>query len=422
MKLLIITSAYSKYLEAFYARRPDLSASGYLEQKESYRLDAFGWASSWTEPLSRHGWQVQEMVWNVAPMQRAWARERGRKDHAQLGLKEISLLQAKEFQPDIVWFDDYDEVFLRALRKEVPSIKGVLGWVGSAIPRTDVWRHLDLVLSCAPESVALLKKEGVPALHFPHSFDPTVLERVEKRRKSVDLSFVGQLVRFSDYHLKRDSLLEQLAGQVALEIYSPSSCTSRREDLRSQIKVTLCHGMGVLRRLGVPESRLRRLPVLGIVAGLEPEQCWSVNPRLRRFLKPPVFGMEMFQLVADSLLTLNIHADSSPDFASNMRLYEVTGVGSCLVSDWKKNLHEIFEPDREVVAFKSPEECVEKVKWLLEHPDQAAAIAAAGQRRTLDNYTFAHRAGALAEQFGKLLSGRCGSIATRRCSGGMDAA
>jgi spore maturation protein CgeB len=32
-----------------------------------------------------------------------------------------------------------------------------------------------------------------------------------------------------------------------------------------------------------------------------------------------------------------------------------------------ENLSELFEIDREVVTYKSVDECIEKVKWLLEH-------------------------------------------------------
>ncbi|WP_224982614.1 glycosyltransferase family protein [Geomonas agri] len=396
MKLLIITSSYARYLQSFYGSRPELGACTYAVQKEAYEQDAFGWSSCWRDALRPHGWDVLDIIWNVEPMQRAWARDRGMKQWSTVDLKQILLLQAKEFQPDLVWFDEYDQALLHALRRDIPSIRGVLGWVGSAMPKTEVWSDLDLILSCAPESVTALQQEGYPARCFPHSFDPTILQRLDKREKSLEITFIGQLLRFNDFHLQRDALLELLSRQVPLAIHSPSASTSRADHLKSLVKVGVNLGMRGLTKLGVSEKSLRGLPLLGVVAGLTPEQCWPVNPRLRPFLKPALFGLEMFQLVADSLLALNIHADSSPLFASNMRLYEVSGVGSCLVSDWKQNLHEIFEPDREVAVFRSAEECVEKVKWLLEHRIVAEEMGRAAQRRTLENYTFAHRAPGLA--------------------------
>jgi len=70
----------------------------------------------------------------------------------------------------------------------------------------------------------------------------------------------------------------------------------------------------------------------------------------------------------------------------------VTGVAGCLLTDWKPNLGEMFAIDKEVVAYRSIAECIEKGRWLLEHPAERRAIAAAGQARTLREHTFGHRA------------------------------
>jgi spore maturation protein CgeB len=103
----------------------------------------------------------------------------------------------------------------------------------------------------------------------------------------------------------------------------------------------------------------------------------------------------MYQVLHDSAVTLNIHADSSPEYASNSKLFEGTGVGTCLLTDWRRNIGELFAPEREVVTYRTPAECVEKARWLLEHPRERREIARAGQARVLREHTFAHRAGRL---------------------------
>jgi len=100
----------------------------------------------------------------------------------------------------------------------------------------------------------------------------------------------------------------------------------------------------------------------------------------------------MFQQLHDSRVALNTHIDISPVNASNMRLFEATGVGACLLTDWKANLSELFQPDAEVVAYRDAGECVEKVKYLLAHEAERRRIAVAGQRRTLRDHTFESRA------------------------------
>jgi spore maturation protein CgeB len=102
-------------------------------------------------------------------------------------------------------------------------------------------------------------------------------------------------------------------------------------------------------------------------------------------------------VLAKSKVCFNCHIDVAGNSAGNMRLFEATGVGSCLLTDWKSNLSDFFEPDREVATYRNAEECSEKVRFLLEHPQERECIAAAGQRRTLRDHTFSQRASQLDE-------------------------
>jgi len=56
------------------------------------------------------------------------------------------------------------------------------------------------------------------------------------------------------------------------------------------------------------------------------------------------------------------------------------------------------------VTYKSEEDCIEKVNWLLSHPNELKQIAAAGQKRTLRDHTFEKRAEELHEIISKELS------------------
>lgn len=79
---------------------------------------------------------------------------------------------------------------------------------------------------------------------------------------------------------------------------------------------------------------------------------------------------------------------------------------SCLMTDWKVNLPEMFEPDVEIVTYRTAGECSEKVRYLLDHEDERQKIAAAGQRRTLRDHTYRRRAEQVDEILTKLLAGR----------------
>jgi len=104
-----------------------------------------------------------------------------------------------------------------------------------------------------------------------------------------------------------------------------------------------------------------------------------------------VWGLDMYRALARSKVTLNRHINVAENNANNMRLYEATGVGSLLITDRKDNLGEIFEIGKEVVAYSTPEEAAELIRYYLDHPEEAATIAKAGQARTLREHTYRHR-------------------------------
>jgi spore maturation protein CgeB len=60
---------------------------------------------------------------------------------------------------------------------------------------------------------------------------------------------------------------------------------------------------------------------------------------------------------------------------------------ACLVTDWKPNLKDFFDPETEIVSYKNVDEAAEKIKYLLQNDHERNSIAAAGQKRTLQNYT-----------------------------------
>ena len=99
----------------------------------------------------------------------------------------------------------------------------------------------------------------------------------------------------------------------------------------------------------------------------------------------------MYGKLYNARIALNHHINVAQNYANNMRLYEATGVGSLLLTDYKDNLHCLFEPGRDVVAYHSVKECAELIQHYLEHEDERAAIAKAGQSRTLAEHTYFHR-------------------------------
>jgi spore maturation protein CgeB len=104
----------------------------------------------------------------------------------------------------------------------------------------------------------------------------------------------------------------------------------------------------------------------------------------------------MYRALQRSLVTFNSHVPTSR-IARNMRLFEATGVGACLITDWRENMNDLFADGTEIVTYRSKEECLEKLRWLIAHPEETRQIAASGQRRCLSDHTYRSRAAILDE-------------------------
>ncbi len=91
-------------------------------------------------------------------------------------------------------------------------------------------------------------------------------------------------------------------------------------------------------------------------------------------------------------LALNISRDSMARFGFSpaTRVFEATGAGACLISDWWPGIEHFFEPNREILVAKSGEEVAAFIEEVDE--DHARRIGDAALRRALSEHTYARRA------------------------------
>lgn len=401
MRILKLGVYYPAYLDQFYRARPGLEREDYATQHAALLHDAFGSADFWTSALTSLGHVTADLVINAEPLQRAWAREHGRPWPDGEWTLAVGLEQVKAFRPDVLLVADYSTVtyaFLRQVRSECPSIRLTLIWCSAPYRDGEVFRACDMVLSCVPELVDDFRAQGLRAEHVNHAFEPRILERLPAvPAASVDFSFLGSVILAGSFHRERARILDALVRETRLEIWSDVSLPSLRSRAAQRARRLAFDAMAQARRLGVPQQTLAALPLIGRAARwpVRPSSIETVGPRIARRTRKPLYGLAMFARLRESRVTLNSHIAISRHSASNMRMFEATGVGTCLLTDRKERLPELFEPDREVVTYASAAECVEKVRYLLDHERERASIAAAGQRRTLRDHTFAHRAAQL---------------------------
>jgi len=414
MKFIYLTTLYASVIKDFYAKQTSRSSLGYSEQRAELERQGYGWTGAFGPALSGLGYEVLEISANVEEMQRAWAKENGLAWPIASWKKDIAFAQVRAADPEIIFVDNpvlFDRTWLDRVRMSCPHLRLILGFTGTSSSVLDTLRCYDGVLSCLRFQQEELKHQGMRAFYLRHAFNRKSLPSSLQRGPVVpEVCFVGGMVRANSYHLEREKFLEALVEKLPVSMYCPQYEISTGYDyLNTGARHILYTSMQVLRLLGCSDASRERLPFVGRSAGWKAWPMLQINPHLRRQMRPAVFGNEMLTTLRGAAIAFNKHIDFAGDEAGNMRLYEATGAGSCLLTDAKRNLSDFYVLDREVVAYESISECVEKAKWLLEHPQEREAIAIAGQQRTLRDHTFENRALDLHEIVQKCLAIRGGA-------------
>lgn len=113
----------------------------------------------------------------------------------------------------------------------------------------------------------------------------------------------------------------------------------------------------------------------------------------------PVAAEEIPRIIRESILSLNF-GDSGVQLRGGKlyrsrqikaRVFEVPGAGGCLLTEPADHLEAYLAPGREIEVFSGADELVEKIRYLLAHPEYRDAMAMAGFLKTSDAHTYQAR-------------------------------
>lgn len=362
MKILVVDAYYAAFLRSFYEQHPDLLRRSYAEHWRILMDQCFGTADFYSSNLVKLCHKATEVVANCEPLQRQWAKEHGielvetkprwtvrmrrgfipwpQRIRSAEWFYTVLTAQVKHYRPDVLYIQDMNGTSPAFLHEVRPYVKLITGQIACPIGQGADFSEYDLVLSSFPHFVERFRQNGLTSEYFNLGFEPRVLGRLKEQGPHYQTVFVGGL---SAAHFDRIRLLEKIASSQTLDVWG--------------------YGINELD----PKS-----PLQAIHHG----NAWA---------------LEMYNILYNSKIVLNNHISAAENYANNMRLYEATGVGTLLITDYKDNLHTLFEPGKEVVAYTSAEECVELINYYLEHEEERKAIARAGQERTLAEHTYYER-------------------------------
>ncbi len=77
--------------------------------------------------------------------------------------------------------------------------------------------------------------------------------------------------------------------------------------------------------------------------------------------------------------------------AVNQRVFDVPASGSFLLTDYRRQLEDLFEPDKEVICFRSPQEACELADFYLHHDGARQKIVDAALKRVRSTHRYGQR-------------------------------
>jgi len=393
-KFLKISSYYRDFLKDYYTRFPEVKILDYEGQHTQLMCQYFAWSDNYGRLLAHKGIETMEIVANAMPMQKIWAKENG--FSSDLSPEEIVCRQIEHFKPNVIYFQDsitFNSAFINRLKSQHPFIRLIIGNICSPFTSSQIedFKSFDYLTVCSPQFREILSKYGIKCVLIPHAFDKRILEKIniDNYYPESDLLFTGSIIPDEGFHNIRLQILENLVNNnILFDFYGNLPDISLLGLFKRQASYSTAHILDKIGLGNITDS----VPLIRKGRGHKtmPKQI-HISKELQKIVKPPLFGMEMFKALSKAKIGFNNHGDCAGDYVANMRMFETTGVGSCLLTDMKKDLHHYFNIDYEVVAYSSADECIEKVKWLINHPQQCREIALKGQQRTIKEHNFESR-------------------------------
>lgn len=318
----------------------------------------FGVTNIFLRNFKSLGWEASAIVFNSYWLQKSWMKENRKSPSSKFawvlgnriinkpyfswilpyfgGMHSILLRQVSQSRPDVIIVNDVTTVPRSVLLKIKRRCNFVVAHHSSALPEYVPLADYDAVISSVPKVLEAAKVAGAKTLHFLPGFD-SEMSKYATNSRDIDCCFVGSV-----YPGTVDLLIAAKKVFSNLQIYS-SHCT----------------------------LELRQANLASNWVG-------------------PAWGEEMFKVLGRSKIVLNRHGVVAKEFAANMRLFEATGMGAALVTDWKPDLVTLFR-ENEVASYQTLEDLVAVLSRLSNSPSEVQSLGAAGQKRTLNSHTYSQR-------------------------------
>jgi spore maturation protein CgeB len=192
--------------------------------------------------------------------------------------------------------------------------------------------HIDLALTAAPECADWYMKDGCPSLFFPEASDPDIFHPMPELPKTHDVCFVG-------------------------------GCYGIREKI-----------VDALRNAGI------RVSAFG--------SGWK-SGRIDIDLVPKLFAQSKI------ILGIGTIGHCKDFYALKMRDFDAPMSGSFYITHDNHDLNLVYHVGQEIMTYTAIPDCVDKIRYFIEHDRAREEIAQQGWKRATGEHTWSNRFGGL---------------------------
>jgi spore maturation protein CgeB len=201
--------------------------------------------------------------------------------------------------------------------------------------------------------------------------------------RSVDVSFVG-----ANYAMRARYIHHLLKNEIDVHAYGPGWQGGATTSLRSITKRYL-----FLLQAITAKSKQKQARSSALLADHDFRRYLSSE--FAQNVHAPISDEELIGLYSKSKISLGFlevydQHDPSQEVKRHLHLreFEAPMSGALYCTGYTNELAEFFEPDKEVIVYRSEEELLEKVRYFLRNTEQAEKIREAGYIRALAEHTY----------------------------------
>lgn len=240
------------------------------------------------------------------------------------------------YKPDVIFLREPCHVD-NAIFRDIKDQYLITTLIGCNIAHPINWQaHTsDLIFTIFPHYRTFFEANRINCSLFEYGIDDSVYEAVKELPKLHDVVFVGLLGTEEQYQKTR--LMEYMAQRFHFKWWGPK--------------------------------------------GNQIDQF----PNLKKSWQGYTAGMEMYKIYRQAKIVLNDYVDTAGTTGVNMRIKEVMGVGSFLLTRFAENIR-LLEGENVMKTFKSETECSALIDHYLLHEEERETIARNGYAYSSKHY------------------------------------